>query len=66
MRSQGYFLPLQGATDILISAIDVDIVKLAGFLPEKYSTFTRLGPAGKVSATLKANGILAKESSASF
>ncbi len=58
----GIFAPSSGATDILISAIDADIVKLAGFLPEKYSGFARLRPAGKVSATFKANGILAKES----
>jgi len=58
----GAFSPSSGVTDILISAIDVDIIKLAGFLPEKYSTFTRFRPAGKVSATFKAKGILAKES----
>jgi len=59
---EGVFSPSSGLTDILISATDVDIVKLAGFLPEKYSSFTRLRPAGKVSATFKADGILTKES----
>ena len=59
---EGLFSPVSGATDLLISAINVDLVKLGGFLPEKYSTFGGLRPAGKVSATIKADGILSRES----
>ena len=59
---EGLFSPVSGATDILISAINFDLIKLAGFLPDKYSTFGGVRPAGKVSATFKADGILSRES----
>ena len=58
----GAFAPATGKTDLLISAENADIVKLSGFIPAEFKSFSRYRPSGKVTATCKAAGYMTRES----
>ncbi|MFO7574812.1 MAG: AsmA-like C-terminal region-containing protein [Bacteroidales bacterium] len=58
----GFYAPGTGMTNLSISSGNADISSLSGFLPDKFQTWLKYRPSGKVSALCHIEGILSSES----
>jgi hypothetical protein len=58
---EGGYIHSTRSTSLLLSADNVDIAKMAGFMPEKYRSFSLYRPSGRITAAARINGIITRE-----